>query len=105
MSNLPDQICLAFQRSSLGEIYAEIRCIAVGYSNDKTLTIRYYLDRSPIEDDYECLGELMTEILSDLPADAVTSVIEECIFSREIQSNLDPLDGFLYARRERLNEE
>jgi hypothetical protein len=100
MKKLPDNIRLAFQRSSLGEIYPEIRCIALGYSDEKILTVVYYLDREVEEIDRERQGELATEMLADLPADAVREVVEQCIYTRLPIRDLDSLDGFVYARME-----
>ncbi|WP_119692690.1 colicin [Ectopseudomonas oleovorans] len=100
MNKLPDNVRLAFQRSSLGEIYSAIRCIALGYTYEKVLTIVYYLDREVEEIDRERQAELATEMLADLPADAIKDIVEKCIHTRLPIRELDPLDGFVYARME-----
>ncbi len=88
-------------RSLLGEIYPQIRAIAYGFSSDRKLTIRYYLDREPVEFDYESLGYVMTSILSNTSSnDDIKSVSEECEYSESPLGELESLDGMVYARRE-----
>jgi hypothetical protein len=89
-------VLLSAQRAILGEIYAEIRAIAVGFDSKK-LTIICYLDRMPIEDDYENLSNISGQILADIDFETVE---EKCVFSKDLLSELDSLDSFIYARKE-----
>lgn len=91
--HLPDWLRLWFQSALISEIYPEIRAIAVGYSPSLKLTVRYYLDREPVDFDYESLSNTMGE-------NEILEVSEECLHSEQSMSDLDRLDGLVYARRE-----
>src|SRR5678815_1690225 len=103
MSNrpLPDWLRLWFQSALLGEIYPAIRAIAVGFSESRVLTTRFYFDREPTEDDRENMSCVLTEIFANTSSnDEIAESIEELVFSDLPLSKLDPIDGFVYARRE-----
>jgi hypothetical protein len=101
MNALPSWLILWISQALLGEIYPNIRAIAVSFSPDKCLRIRYYLDREPTEFDWESLSCVLTTILSNASNnDEIRTVIEECEFSTVPQAELDGLDGFVYARYE-----
>ena len=98
---LPDWLRLWFQSALVGEIYPAIRAIAVGFSESRALTTRFYFDRKPTEDDRENMSCVLTVIFSNTSSnDEITESIEEFVFSDLPLSRLDPLDGFVYARRE-----
>ena len=103
MSNrpLPDWLRIWFQCALVGEIYPAIRAIAVGFSESRALTTRFYFDREPTEDDRENMSCVLTVIFSNTSSnDEIAASIEEFVFSDLPLNNLDPLDGFVYARRE-----
>ncbi|BDR54514.1 hypothetical protein KIMH_06250 [Bombiscardovia apis] len=101
MSNLPDWLIICVWRALLGEIYPNIRAIALKYSQDsKYLLIRYYLDREPLEEDYESISSVETEMFSAVGNDFISHSDLECIHEIEIIANLDRLDGFVYVRKE-----
>ena len=96
-----EDIRLAMQTSLLGEIYPEIRAIVYAYDPEqKTFLIRYYLNREPIEDDYESVSEVMTEFIAHFKHSEFDELREECCFSNLSQSKLNPLDGFVYSNKE-----
>ena len=98
---LPDWLRLWFQSALLGEIYPSIRAIAVGFSPSRALTLRAYFDREPTADDHENMSCVLTEIFANTSSNAeITAGTEECVFSEQPIGRLDPLDGFVYARRE-----
>lgn len=90
-------LLLSIQRALLGMIYPSIRGIAVGFDDLRKLTVIYYLDREPNEDDYESINQVIGEVLGDV---IFESVSEKCIFSSENWSKLDKLDAWVYARKE-----
>jgi hypothetical protein len=91
-------LLLSAQRALLGAIYPEIRAVAVGIDADK-LYIKYYLDRLPVEGDYENLGIVGTEIFADFCND-IKGVEEICEYSLAPFNQLDRLMGFVYMRKE-----
>jgi len=80
------QVLLSIQRALWGMIYPSIRAIAVGFEGERKLKVIYYLDREPIQDDYDNISEVTTEVCGDIN---FTDVEEICIFSIEPFSKLD----------------
>ncbi len=78
-------------------IYPSIRAIAVGFDDKKKITVRYYLDRAPAEEDYENLSMVMAEVLADIDFEEAE---EQCVYSDASLSELDPLELFVYMRQE-----
>jgi hypothetical protein len=100
-NSLPDYIRLRLQRALLGEIYAELRAIAVEFEEKKKLRLRYYLDREPTEFDRESISMLMTEMLAATSSSGeAAECIEECVRDLRPFGQLDALNGLVYARRE-----
>lgn len=98
---LPNWLRSNFSRVLLGEIYPEIRAIAVKYdSKDKLLLTRCYLDRAPLEEDFEAMEIANTEIFAAVGTGLIVNSEVECFFSNKPFKMLDPLDGFVYARKE-----
>jgi len=100
-NTLPDWLMLWLWRALLGEIYPNIRAIAASFSEDKELRVRFYLDRPPIEFDYESLADIVGLVLSNASSNEdIRSVKEECEYSTITQGELNALGGLVYARRE-----
>ncbi len=98
---LPDWLRLWIQHALLGEIYPAIRAIAVEFSKDSILTMRWYLDRAPQDEDKENMDLVMTTIESNTScSDQIKKVNLECVFSNAARRDLDILDGLVYARKE-----
>lgn len=98
---LPDWLRLWFQSALISEVYPQIRAIAVAYSDTNELTVRYYLDRSPSDFDYESLSMVVSAVLSNTSSGSeIVAVAEECIYSDQRMSDIDRLDGLVFARRE-----
>ena len=103
---IPNWLIIWVWNSLLGEIYPAIRAIAVSFSDKKELIIRYYLNREPSECDFENIEVVITNILANTSsASEITKVQAECLFSKEPLNKLDPLDGFVYAKREQGDNE
>ena len=64
---LRTRVLLSIQRALWGMIYSSIRGIAVGFDGIEKLTIIYYLDREPNDDDYENLSDVAGEVCSGVP--------------------------------------
>ncbi|MCA8866284.1 MULTISPECIES: hypothetical protein [unclassified Halomonas] len=99
--NLPGWLVLWVWQALIGEIYPEIRAIALRYDANKNLLIRYYFDREPTEDDVESIECVITNILAHTSSnEQIRNIEEEAIFSEQKIADLDLLDGLVYARRE-----
>ncbi len=101
LNHLPDWLVACFRIALLGEIYRDIRAIAIGYDGDKTVLIRYYLDREPTDFDFNNIEivAMNFDALGGKNKD-IRTINLECIFSKSAMGNLDQLTGFLYSRRE-----
>lgn len=78
-----ERVLLAAQGALLGEIYPEIVAIATGYDPERfELLLRYYLDRPPVDADYESISVAVSEIISDFTNGSAVfkSFREECVF-------------------------
>ncbi|MFV0530906.1 MAG: hypothetical protein ACK5MD_05665 [Flavobacteriales bacterium] len=103
MDRLRKRVLLSAQRALLGEIYPEIRGICVGFSN-KLLHIIFYMDRTPIESDYDTISSVSGEIISDFKfPEEFDRVQEDCVFSNDPITNLNSLDDWVYIRKENGN--
>lgn len=99
--NIPGNILLWVWQSLIGEIYPEVRAIALRFDNDKNLLLRYYLEREPTGDDYESVSQVITNIFAHTSStNDLKSIQEEIIYTTKHLSEVDCLDGFVYARRE-----
>jgi len=98
--SLPDWLILCIWRALLGEIYPSIRAIAIALSRDGVLMIRYYLDRYPIEIDYESIEVVATNISASTGRELIARIEVDCQYDRSPILTLDFLDGFIYCRRE-----
>ncbi|BDR54546.1 hypothetical protein KIMH_06570 [Bombiscardovia apis] len=58
------------------------------------------MDREPLEEDYESISSVETEMFSAVGNDFISHSDLECIHEIEIIANLDRLDGFVYVRKE-----
>ena len=90
-----------FRIALLGAIYPSIRAIAIGYDVDrKRLLMRWYLDRLPNDDDFEEMEIVACEFGSSGPELNIKTFDIECVHSKDFIRDMDPLDGFLYHRKE-----
>lgn len=98
---LPDWIIVCVWRALLGEIYPSIRAIAVALSENRTLLIRYYMDRVPTEMDYESMEVVATNISASIGfGDEISHIGLDCRYATVPFGDLDCLDGLIYCRRE-----
>lgn len=100
INNLPDWLVACFRVALLGEIYPNIRAIAIGYSENGELLIRYYLDREPTDFDRESAEVVATNLETTITEVRLSKVDIECLYTLDLQRDLPPLSGFVYARRE-----
>ncbi|WP_088683667.1 colicin [Rhizobium sp. R635] len=99
MNKLPNWLILHIWQSLLGEVYPEIRAIAAGY-DEKTLLLRYYMDREPTDFDMESIEVLSTNIFASVDSGLVERIDVECSHAALPFKDLDQLSGFVYCRRE-----
>ncbi len=98
---IPDWLCDYLRIAFLGEIYSNIRAIAIACNNkEDEIVIRYYLDREPSDYDYESIEVVATNLDALLPIKLKKLDIECVQYKDESFNNIDPLSGFFYARRE-----
>jgi len=99
--DLPDWLVACFRIALLGEIYSNIRAIAVGYHSGGSVLIRYYVDRQPTDFDLESL-EVVATNLDALGGkkQKIEKIDIQCLCSKEAKKDLDPISGFVYSRRE-----
>jgi hypothetical protein len=98
---LPEWLILWVWQSLLGEIYPEVRAIALRYDDKRNIIVRYYLDRAPSEADIENIECVITNILAHTSsADEVADIHGEAMFSNSPLGELEVLDGLVYARKE-----
>jgi hypothetical protein len=96
-----EQIMLALQEAMLGEIYNNIRAIVFKYDpKNKLFILRYYLDREPIMDDYDNIGIVIAEFLAYFKYSDFDHISQECIYTDNLISQIDVMDGIVYCRKE-----
>ena len=97
MKKVPLDIWNMLRIALLGEIYSHIIAIAIKY-DDQSLLIRYYLDRNPIDFDYESI-EVVATNLDATSKNLFTKLDVECVFYSGQLNMMDSLDGFFYVKR------
>lgn len=97
---LPDWLIACFRIALLGEIYSNIRAIAVGYHESGFVSIRYYLDRQPIGYDFESIEVVATNLDALGGKEVINKIDVQCVYADGFQGELEALSGFIYARRE-----
>ena len=98
---IPDKLWKSIVIAFIGEIYCNIRAIAIGYDGD-SIIFRYYLDREPMDFDYESLEVVATNFDSCRPASMpIKNINIECVYLKEkSRKDIDPLSSLFYAKRE-----
>ena len=91
------KLLLSIQRALLGMIYPSIRAIAVEFLRLEELKVIVYLDREPIEFDYENLSDITGEILADMEFKKVEEI---CLFSKATKLELKDEAIWVYMRKE-----
>jgi hypothetical protein len=100
-AQLPDWLVACFRVALLGEIYPNIRAIAVGYNENGLVLIRYYLDRRPTDYDLESLEVVATNLdAMGGKKCAINEIDIECVCAEGPKREFEPLSGFIYSRRE-----
>jgi hypothetical protein len=97
---IPDWIILGVWRALIGEIYPAIRAVAISISEKNTLVIRYYLEREPVDFDYESLEVVATNVTALVGAHRIPHVRIECEYASKPIGELECLGEFVYSRRE-----
>lgn len=90
-------LLISIQRALLGKITPPIRAVAVGFKGREELTVIFYLDKLPTEEDNETVSDTVGEVLADIE---FVKVNELCQYSQAPFSELDNLDTWVYMRNE-----
>lgn len=96
-NTLRNKVLISAQRALWGMVYPSIRAIAVGFDGLDELTMIYYLDREPLEQDYESISIVTGNICADIEFESVN---EKCIYTMENFNKLDYLTSWVYVRKE-----
>jgi len=97
---IPDWLILCVWRALIGEIYPAIRAVAISISEKNSLVIRYYLEREPVDFDYESLEVVATNVTALIGAHSIPHIKIECEYSSKPIGELECLGEFVYSRRE-----
>ena len=74
MKAIPDWLILCVWRALIGEIYPAIRAVAISISEKNSLVIRYYLEREPVDFDYESLEVVATNVTALIGAHSIPHI-------------------------------
>jgi hypothetical protein len=91
----------SMQRALLGNIIPSIRAVTIGFKGQEELTVIFYFDRIPTQEDKEIVSDTVGEVLGDIE---FSKVNELCQYSKEPLSNLSNLDAWVYLRNETVNQ-
>lgn len=84
----------------LGAITKEVRAVAIKWDDEnKYILLRYYFSSLPSEDDRDMVSDALGEIESHYWSEIERSEYE-CIYSLAPVRELDPLDGWLFLKKE-----
>jgi hypothetical protein len=89
-------VLLSVHRALLGMIYPSIRAITIGYKGEIKFRIAYYLDREPVEEDYESISIVAGNVLADLD---FSEVEERCYNAPERIIDFKKME-LVYFRKE-----
>ena len=94
-------IKVALQSALLGAIYPEIRAITFFYNPKiKSFRLRYYMDREPLENDFENVDSVLTEFIATFNFSAFSTAESECVYSLAPIAQLDIMEGMVFCRKE-----
>ncbi len=100
---VPDWLRLRVWYALLGEVGPEMRLIALRWNDIGSLFLRFYIDREPLSEDFETVQDIAINIDTEGTGslEQVEKIETEILFDLRPMSELDILDGAVYARRER----
>lgn len=105
MTITTNDIKLALQSALIGEIYPDIRAIVFSYnSKEKSFKLRYYLDRTPLDSDFENVDCVLTEFIANFSFSEFDTIESECVCSLAPFSQIDVMDGMVFRRKENVIE-
>jgi hypothetical protein len=93
-------LLISMQRALLGNITPSIRAIAIRFKGQEELTVIFYFDRFPTQEDKDIVSDTVGEVLGDIE---FSKVNELCQYSKEPLSSLSSLDAWVYMRNETIN--
>ena len=99
MTSIPDQLVLCVWRALLGEVFPNLRAIALSFRK-KVLTIRYYVDGELTEPDQESIDFVLAGVSATMDIEVVEELKFECVATRDPIGTVDPLDQLIFAKKE-----
>jgi len=99
-TGIPEWLADCCRIALLGEVYKEIRAIAIDYDSNGHTKLRYYLDREPTDFDLESIDVVAINLDAVAPQGSFRRLDVECLFSNDLSKDVASLSGFLYFRRE-----
>lgn len=88
------------QIALLGEISAHVRLVAASLNDEGEALLRFYFDRTPIENDIEQVSIVGTNFGAMVTREQVRTMQEECVYATDRVGQLDTLGGVLFCRME-----
>ena len=98
--NIPDWLVVGMNMAMLGMIHENIRLIRVDFDEKNNhVSIFNYLSREVLDDDYEDMEEIATE-LDAMMGNHFNKLDILCIYSNHTARELNLLPGAVFRRRE-----
>ncbi len=95
-----NELFLASRVPLLGAITSDVRSVAIKWDGkNKHLLLRYYFSSLPSDDDRDMVSDALGEIASCFWTE-IEGAEYECIYSLAPIKELDPLDGWLFLKKE-----
>lgn len=98
--NIPEWLVVGMNIAMLGMIHEDIRLIRVDFDEENShVSIFNYLSREVVDDDYEAMEEIASE-LDAMMGDHFSKLDIFCIHSDHSARELNLLPGAVFRRRE-----
>jgi hypothetical protein len=93
MEEIYKDYLLSIQGALLGKVKPNLRAVAIGWDNPKSIKVKFVLDAQPTNDDWDLLSETCGEIIADFPK---IDIDEKCEFSMGYPSEMLNKGGYKF---------